>query len=331
MSEPLSTVPCSYSVAGSSGNADEGIGRARRVAPDMLFLEGPARLDRVKVRRVRRLVDESDAAFLAGSRHSRVMMCPKVVHYEDVPAAQPGEQPPLEPLDKSVGSGGGELRALHYPSFQANRSEEGEILAPVHGTAVDVLAPLLDPSVTASHGEIEPGFVQEDEFFNRNAPDLPSKGRSLQDYVWSHLLQWAEPFFLTTYPARYRARLMLDTWRRFEPRRCRLYSAVISPAFASPNRSTMASSSTWHTSDGVPPRLSKGRRWPSRRSRVTQRFTVASPRSKRSAKATYDPSPASYAATTRSLSSIGYASAIPNVDQNPIRFASKIDSGEHWG
>lgn len=331
MSEPLPTMPSGYSMASSSGNADEGVGSARRVAPDMLFLQGPAWLNRIEVRRVRRLVDESDAALLAGSWHSRVMMGPKVVHHEYVSAAQPGEQPSLEPLDKSIGSGGGELRALHYPSFQADRTEESEILAPVHGTAVDMLAPLLDPGVATSHREIEPGFIEENELFNRDAPQLSPKGRSLQDYVGSHLLQWAEPFFLTTYPARYRARLMLDTWRRCEPRRRRLYSAVISSAFASPNRSTMDSSSTWHTSDGVPPRFSKGRRWPSRRNRVTHRFTVASPRSKRSAKATYDPSPASYAATTRFLSSISYASAIPNVDQNPIVIASKIDSAEHWG
>ena len=168
------------------------------MSSDVLLLQGPSRFDRVEVRRVRRLIDDPDTLLLAGSRDSRIVMSAKVVHYEHVAAVQAGQQAPLQPGDETICSSRSKLSALNHPSRQANCSEKGEVFAPVHGSTIDVFAALLDPGVATPHGEIQARFIEKDEIFYGDAPNSAAKVLSLPNYVRPHLLQWTEPFFLTT-------------------------------------------------------------------------------------------------------------------------------------
>src|SRR5262249_20597700 len=156
---------------------------------------------------------------------------------------------------------------------------------------------LFDPRVTAGHRGVQAGLVEEDQAVRRYVPDRPPEGGSLGDDVGPELLERMKTFFFTTYPARYSVRLMLETWRRCFPRRRRLYSAVISPAFASGRRTRISSSSSRVTSERTPPPFLRGATVPSRRKRHTQRLAVASPTENRRARRMYPASPRSYAST----------------------------------
>ena len=194
--------------------------------------------------------------------NARVVVRGEVVHDEDIVTMEFGEELPSEPGDKPVLVRGSEHRGEQDPSSQADGAEQGQILAPVHRSALNVLLTALHPGVTSGHRSVEPRLVEEDELVWGDAANSPPEDLSLVDDVRAQLLQRTQPFFLTTYPARWSARLMLEAWRRFLPRRFRLYAAVISPAFASRRRETSASSSSSEMSDGLPPLFALGRRWP---------------------------------------------------------------------
>src|SRR6266849_3117903 len=305
MRNPLATMPRGDPKAGPARNAAEGHGISRSMATDLLFLEPPAGLDRSEVVRIRRKVDDADATSRAERDHSVVVVCREVVEDEDVAPPEPWKQLLRQKLDEALLARVGEHRGEENPAGQPHRTKQREVLAPVHGRALDVLAALLHPSVAAGHRDVEPGLVEEDEAAGRHATDHAPEGFSLGDYVGTELLKRTKTFFFTTYPARYSARLMLDAWRRCLPRRPRLYSAVSSPAFASGRRARMASNSSPETSEGVPPLLLSGLTWPTRRNCQTQRFAVASPTQNRRARRMYPPSPRSCASTSRCLNSIG--------------------------
>src|SRR5713101_2852264 len=210
MGEPLATMARCNAKARAASDAAKSDRISRSVPADLLLLQAPARLDRIEVMRVRREVDDADAAGRAESDDALVVMRGEIVEQQDVA--------PLE--------------------------------------------------------------------------------------LWEQLL--GEPL-------------------------CRLYSAVISPAFPSGRRARIASNSSRETLEGVPPPFLRGLTWPSRRNCHTQRFAVASPIQKRRASRMYPPSPRSCASTSLCLNSIGWASAMPRLDQTRIRDATMISSAEQWG
>lgn len=117
------------------------------------------------------------------------------------------------------------------------------------------------------------------------------------DVGLAQLLKRTKAFLFTTYPARYSARLMLDACRRCLPRRRRLYSPVISPAFASGGRARNAFNSSGLSSGGVPPPRFRGLTCPNRLHCQTQFFAIASPTQDPRASKIYPPSPRWYAST----------------------------------
>ena len=331
MREPLATMPRCNAKAGTASDAAKGKGVSWSKPTDLLLLQAPARFDGIEVVGVRREIDHADTASGAKRYDAFVVVGRKVVEDKHVVFLELGEQLLREPIDKALLVGAGEHGGEKDPAGQPHRSEQSKVLAPVHRRALDELAALLHPSVAASHRDIQPGLVEEDEAARIHAPDQAPEGFSLSDDVGSELFQRAKTFFFTTYPARYKARLMLDAWRRCLPRRPRLYSAVISPAFASGRFARIPSTSSRVTSEGVPPPFLSGFTCPSRRNFHTQRFAVASPTQNRRASRTYPPSPRSCASTSRCLNSIGWASAMSRLDQTLITDATMINSAEQWG
>jgi hypothetical protein len=256
---------------------------ARCDAPDVLLLQRPSRFDRIVVGRVRRQVDDANAARGAGGRNARIVMGAKVVHDDDVAAAELGQQLGLHPRDEAVLVRGREHAREHDPAGQADRAEQREVLAPVHGNSVDEFLAALHPSVAPAHRHVHPRLVEEHQAVSRHAPDAVQERSTLDDDVRPQTLQWPSALFFTTYPCRRSARLMLETCTRSRRGRCRLNSAVSSPAVASRTFASATSRSISVTTEGVPPPLGVGSTPPSRRCRCTHRFTDASPTANRAA------------------------------------------------
>lgn len=94
----------------------------------------------------------------------------------------------------------------------AHRTQQREVLAPIHRSPVDELGPALHPRVATAHGEVEPGLVEEHQSLERNPANLQRKVRALERDVRPLTLQWPSALFFTTYPYRVSARLVLETW-----------------------------------------------------------------------------------------------------------------------
>src|SRR5215831_10583606 len=137
MDEPLTAVPSSNAEAGTSGDAAQGSRIARSETADLLFLQGPARLDRVEVVRVGWQVEDANAAGGAERSYACVVVGRQVVEYQHVATAQLGEQLSCQPLDEAILVRAGEHRGEEDPTGEAHRAEQGEVLAPVHGRALD--------------------------------------------------------------------------------------------------------------------------------------------------------------------------------------------------
>ena len=126
------------------------------------------------------------------------MVGPQVVHDEHVAAPQLGEQMGGEPRHEADPIRGGEHRPEDHPAVDADRSEEGERRAPIHGNGVDVLCAALHPGVTPAHREVQAGFVEKHQPSHGNPAHLPQEGAPLDLDVWPRRLQRPAPFFFTT-------------------------------------------------------------------------------------------------------------------------------------
>lgn len=168
-------MPLRDAVASTTRHASKVIGRPRSVTTDVLFLKRPSGLDGVQIRRVRRLIKNAYAVLATNRSDARVVMGPEVVHHDHIPTPELGKQLATQPINESVSVGRREHRAQHHPSAETNRAQQREILAPVHGNAVDVLLAAFHPRVTAAHRQIQARLVQEHELSDRNAPDLLQK------------------------------------------------------------------------------------------------------------------------------------------------------------
>jgi hypothetical protein len=319
------------SIACSPGDATKISRIARGVLSNMLLLECPSRLNGIEVGGVRRQVQEADAGGLAELGDDWCVVGRGVVHDQDVAAPQLGQQPRPQPPRESLAVGRGEHGPERDPTGQADRSDQGEVLAPVDRHALLVLHPALDPSVAASHRAVQAGLVEEDQALDRDPGDDSQERLALQDDVGSERLQRPAAFFLTTYPKRWSARFMLETCTRDRPRRPLLNRAVSSPAFASPRARRISSTSLNEMREWFPPPLRDGDSSPVHRDCRSQRLRLAVPTTKAPATSRRLPVPDSYASTARTRSSSGYASAIPAADQMPIHLTTIwINPTERW-
>jgi hypothetical protein len=92
-----------------------------------------------------------------------------------------------------------------------DRPQEGQALPSVHWDAVDKLAAAFYPGMTAADGYVKARLVEKDQAVDANSTDSLAIDGSFCDYVRTQTLQRPSPFFLTTYPCRWRARFMLET------------------------------------------------------------------------------------------------------------------------
>ena len=164
----------------------------------MLFLEGPAGLNRVEVGRVCRQVQQADTASAAPRRHARVMMGPQVVHDHHVAGLQPRQQVGGEPRDEPLGVGGGKHGPQHHPAVEANRADQCQGLAPIHGHGVDEFSAALHPGVTPTHRGVDAGLVHKDQTIDGDCTDAPQEPAPLGADGWPRHLRRPPPFFLTT-------------------------------------------------------------------------------------------------------------------------------------
>lgn len=165
---------------------------------DVLLLQRPPRLDGIEVWRVRRQVDDTNAASGAGWGHAWVVMSPEVVHHDDVAAAELGQQLGLEPPHEPVLVRRLEHRRKNHPAGQPDGAEQREVLAPIHRDAVNKLLAALHPGMAAAHGDVHPRLVEEHQPLERNSSDLAQERFALGDDIGAQTLQRPSALFFTT-------------------------------------------------------------------------------------------------------------------------------------
>lgn len=115
MSEPVATMLLRDAVSSTTRDAAKDIGMARRNPTDVLLLQRPAGLDRVEVGRVRRQIDDANAACSAGRLDPRIVMGLEVVHDDDVAVSELWQQLVLHPRNEAVLVRGCEHTREHHP------------------------------------------------------------------------------------------------------------------------------------------------------------------------------------------------------------------------
>ena len=148
-----------------------------------------------------------------------------------------------EPRDEPLGVGGGKHGPQHHPAVEANRADQGQGLAPIHGHGVDECSAALHPGVIPTHRGVDAGLVHQDQTIDGDCADAPQEPAPLGPDGWPRHLRRPPPFFLTTSSCRCNARFIDETCTRPRPRRGRLYVAVNSPAVGSPRATSKASRS----------------------------------------------------------------------------------------
>jgi len=198
MGEPIATVAGADAIACASGDASERVGIARRVLADELFLQRPSRLNGVVVGRIGRQVHDADAVPSTDRTNAWVVVSFEVVHDQDVASAKLGKQTGRQPVDETVCVRRFEGGVEGHPTGAANRSIEGQVLAPVHRHPVDKLASALDPRVAPPHRGVQPRLVEKYQAIRGDAGDPASVGAAFRYDFGPQTLQRPAAFFLTT-------------------------------------------------------------------------------------------------------------------------------------
>lgn len=200
MLEPAAAMAWGDAIASTSGDSPKGFSVARCVSTDILLLERPARLDGVQIRRVRRKVNEVDAASRARGRNARVVVRGQVVHDEHIVRTKLREKDGLEPSNESLLVGRREHGGECHPAGQSDRPENRQVLPPVHRHSVDELVAALHPGVGSTHGDVHARFVDENEPIRGNFADSAQELPTLHFDVGPQTFQRPAAFFFTTYP-----------------------------------------------------------------------------------------------------------------------------------
>jgi hypothetical protein len=185
-------------VTRASREANESVLSPRTVPPDVLLLERPSWLDRVQVGRVWRQEQDTDAFALALVADSRVVMRGEVVHHDDIPGAELGQETCSHPLEEPFLVRRREHGRQNYPARQSDRAQCGEIPAPIHWDPLDQLMSPLYPRMASGHRQVEAGFIEKHQPLNGNAADRPQEGLAPLDNVGAQTFQRPSALFFTT-------------------------------------------------------------------------------------------------------------------------------------
>ena len=288
-----------------SGGAAQVSARAWSDGPDALFDQAPRGLYRIQIRGVGGQELQRRAALVDELADAPVFVCPEIVQDDDVPRPQSRGEAPGHPRDEAVGLGRLPAGAHRQPAIRSGRADHRQVVPPIHRPRVDHDGPPLDPRMRPAHRQIRARFIHKHEPRGIDPRGPLAERGALGADVGPVLFRWPRTVFLNTYPVRRSARKTLDRWTRCARGTRRLYTRVSSPVVASGVSRTIACITSSTTGDAHPPRLSHAATVPVARRRCTQRQSVQRLTENRSATAAYVPSPASYARTARSRSSIG--------------------------
>ena len=211
MREPLTTVMRLDAIACPPCNPSQGVSRARGVTTHVLFLQSPSRLYRIEIWRVRREVDDSHSFRCASGLHTPIVVRSEVVENQHISRRKFRQQTLGQPRNEALCIRSIVHRTEQTPAGHTNCAQKCEIGSPVRRGPLDVLLAFLDPGMAARHRSVQPRFVDKHQLGDRHSSDLSPNCLALLHYVWSKLLQRPDSFFLTTNPARRRARLILET------------------------------------------------------------------------------------------------------------------------
>ena len=200
MFEPAVAMTRRNTVASPSCDSPEGVWVTRRKPPDVLLLKCPARFDRIQVRRIGGQIKKVHTALEARGGDTRVVMGGEVVHHEHVVRVKLGEQNALHPANEPLFVRCGKHGREGDPSGQTDRTEDCQILSPVHGNSVDELAASFDPCMRPAHREVHARFVDENQLVGANAPDPAQELPAFFLDVGPQTFQRPAAFFFTTYP-----------------------------------------------------------------------------------------------------------------------------------
>jgi len=305
MTKPFVAVALADPARGMASDSSQCEGGSRSSRSNHSLDDAPGGLDGIEVGGIRREIFDPDAALLEYGADARVVMGLCVIEYDNIPRHQFRYQAVLQPADEAVAIGGFEEACSGDPTLKSKRAEHGQVVAPIHRSWVEQLVAFDDPAMRPSHRKIRARFVEKHEMRWVHFSDAPQESRPLYLDIRSVAFRRPRAFFLKTYPARARARWMLDRCtRRLRSTRL-LYAAVSSNVVESGLACNSSSSVFGSTGEKLPPPQADGSTLPVSRYRRTQRSSVALPTSNRSATSSYEPSPASYARTARSRSSFG--------------------------
>ena len=86
----------------------------------------------------------------------------------------------------------------HHPAVEANRADQGQGLAPMHGHGIDEFSAALHPGVTPTHRGVDAGLVHKDQTIDWDGADAPQEPAPLGPDGWPRHLRRPPPSFLTT-------------------------------------------------------------------------------------------------------------------------------------
>lgn len=313
MGEVLTTMMGRDDVASGASDTPQCAARARGVITNASLDQAPCRLDGTEVMRVGRQWFQCGAALFNEETDLRSAVSLEIVQQHDIAAPQPGREPAPHPVDERGAVHRAPLRAEGHPAAAADRSDQREIVAPVHRPSLHIFLTALHPHTRAAHGEIRAGFIDKHQPVGILAPHPCQERFALRGDIGPVDLARPRPFFLSTKPARRIARRKLVGVVRCARGTRRLYCQQNSFTVASGTSRTTACSTVRAIGHRQPPPRGFGATVPVARHRATHRSSVRMSTSNSVANWEYDPSPLSYALTARSRNATSYGFGMPAV------------------
>jgi hypothetical protein len=302
-----------HRVASCAGNSAEGRRVARPTGLNVFLDQCPGRLDGIEVMRVGRQILHRCPDAFDGPPYGRLFVRAEIVQHHDGAPPQPRDECAPDPPEERLRVDGAPAGAEGHPSPPTDGADQGQVVAPIHRSRLDILAAPQDPRVRPTHREIRPGFIDEDQALRIDATHPSQEPGALRLDVRPIDLARPRPFFLSTYPSRCIARRKLVSVVRAAAGARRLYSQHSSATVASGAAAITACSSGRSIGHRQPPAFGFGTNDPVARSCAIHRCNVRGSIENVAAISSNVPSPRRYARTARSRRSTPYAFAIPRV------------------
>jgi len=291
--------------------------------PHLLLDPRPRHFNGVELRAVSGEVQGGRPELFESLHHTGHAMDGGTIHDHDVAFVQRRSKVFPEVVQEDVA---GDVSVdLAQRAYAVERDGSDEVEAPTpRGALYDRRDPTWSPAIPPTLSDAYAGFVDKDELCGVELGLVLDECLPRLDHVWPMSRPPSEDPLFRVYPRRLRVSDMV--WVDTSTPRASMYAAPSSLRVQSGLLSTRSRSSTSPASSTFrgpcQPPVGFGSTEPVRLSRETHRFTLASPTLKRFPRLLKEPSPALYAATTRSRSSFGWGLGISTsvmTDRSPER------------